>query len=371
MTNWNQRVITAFCSFDARGYVTAFFRAVQEVPLNATGFNYYQYSLRLYKSGVFSHYFREQDYPVVVTIGDDLYFGAALKTQQLGLKVLARTCWASKTNSPLDPERYYLQRDGCPEDPTFIRLPSDDPHLDRFSFQAFQFMVDQTAVVYIHCEVFSCAGDDKTNTNQVCSVPSICPRRYKRQIATINTLNNYELQNHNILINKTTILAKTTPKTTDVKEPSKTTRNSLIKTDSASSAIRSRRQQQQQQKSPSGSRVEKSAYLQSGLSAGQYERVIVSQRGAMVFVPKDSNIRPNDILVIDQANGNSDPFQGRYGPNDVTDWDRGVKPIHSVLVVVAVCLCASMFALVLALAVVLITPRCFVPLTIGMSDTID
>ena len=58
ITRDSQFQITAFCSFDARGYVTAFFQAVQEVPLNATGFNYYQYSLRLYKSDSYSHYFK-------------------------------------------------------------------------------------------------------------------------------------------------------------------------------------------------------------------------------------------------------------------------------------------------------------------------
>ncbi|XP_075262564.1 uncharacterized protein LOC142354192 [Convolutriloba macropyga] len=157
----------------------------------------------------------------------------------------------------------------------------------------------------------------------------ICPRRYKRQL-----LYNYPKKN---LADQTTGSAKIFPNATAAAE------GGLVK-----------RQQ----------RGEVEYTRQSGLSAGQYERVIVSQRGAMVFVPKDSNIRPKDILVIDSSP--PDPFRhgGSPGshPRNLDGLGHGsldgVKPIHSVLVIIAVCLCASMFALVLALAVVMFTPSC-------------
>ena len=50
--------ITLFCSFDAKGVATAFFRSLQEVPLNATDFNTFQYSLRLYRSASYKDFFK-------------------------------------------------------------------------------------------------------------------------------------------------------------------------------------------------------------------------------------------------------------------------------------------------------------------------
>ncbi len=50
--------ITLFCSFDAKGVATAFFRSLQEVPLNASSFNTFQYALRLYRSPEYKDWFK-------------------------------------------------------------------------------------------------------------------------------------------------------------------------------------------------------------------------------------------------------------------------------------------------------------------------
>ncbi|XP_075240004.1 zona pellucida sperm-binding protein 4-like [Convolutriloba macropyga] len=264
--------ITLFCSFDAKGVATAFFRSLQEVPLNASSFNTFQYALRLYRSQAYKECFNQSDYPIVVTIGEEIFFEAVLISQQPGLQVVARTCWASQTNSPIDPARYYLQRDGCATDPTFRRIPHPvDQYVDRFAFKAFQLVVDQTAVIYLHCEIYSC--DAAASQKSICTIPDDCDEGYlglKRQRRMI-------------------------------------------------------REQLEEE-------------------SGGYERVVVSQGGALVFMRRQET--PQDDLYGDSDHQSSSSLLGGTGDPEVTFVQLLTLSITVSLLVLmccALCLCTALF----------------------------
>jgi len=74
----------------------------------------------------------------------------------LGLNAFATDCWVTSKNDPADTLRWNLITGNCPnpEDDTFSIAADGNGQLMRF--EAFSFTADETATLYLHCEIEAC-----------------------------------------------------------------------------------------------------------------------------------------------------------------------------------------------------------------------
>nr|XP_039251332.1 uncharacterized protein LOC120328850 isoform X2 [Styela clava] len=172
--------ISVVCTLPASSNLTGSF--VPEVPITGDnvqnevsieGMGTFVFSFDIYRTESFTTAYSPAEYPVEVSIDDDIYF--ALQAVGRGdLTLFTEECVAlsTETITPTTLEYPFISA-GCLEDPTMEKYLSDNPLENRFSIQAFQFAdkllaSKEDAAVYIQCSVLLCDLSNTTRCYQGC-----------------------------------------------------------------------------------------------------------------------------------------------------------------------------------------------------------
>nr|XP_039251335.1 uromodulin-like isoform X2 [Styela clava] len=172
--------ISVVCTLPASSNLTGSF--VPEVPITGDnvqnevsieGMGTFVFSFDIYRTESFTTAYSPAEYPVEVSIDDDIYF--ALQAVGRGdLTLFTEECVAlsTETITPTTLEYPFISA-GCLEDPTIEKYSSDNPLENRFSIQAFQFAdtllaSKEDAAVYIQCSVLLCDLSNTTRCYQGC-----------------------------------------------------------------------------------------------------------------------------------------------------------------------------------------------------------
>lgn len=117
-------------------------------------------------------------FPVKVHVSESVYLQVRVKSNASGLSMLLENCWATPTPNANanDSEVYWLIKEGCPET-NYLNYKASDSVYQRFSFEAFK--MEESEVVYLHCEVLVCAHNsvNKTRCAEGCTKDSGSSRR--------------------------------------------------------------------------------------------------------------------------------------------------------------------------------------------------
>ncbi|XP_078738077.1 uncharacterized protein LOC144951658 [Lampetra fluviatilis] len=129
-----------------------------KVVLNQTVYAELELKMDFYKSSTFLAPYLPTDYPLVVQLRQTLYLQLSLKTG-LDLSLFTVDLYATPTNSPLDPLKYYLVKEGCLRDSTVNVTITATAR--RFTFPAFAFTAQDKKYVSSmshHAEVLDYPG---------------------------------------------------------------------------------------------------------------------------------------------------------------------------------------------------------------------
>lgn len=118
-------------------------------------FGNFTYFLEIFPDSSFTAPYLPIDYPVAITIGDDLFMGAKVESPRDDLELFLDRCWGTPSSDPLDANNYTLIDSGCAVDNSVQFYESADDVTQQFSFNAFAFKTGQT-LVYIHCQMIVC-----------------------------------------------------------------------------------------------------------------------------------------------------------------------------------------------------------------------
>ncbi|KAK2824435.1 hypothetical protein Q5P01_021610 [Channa striata] len=117
-------------------------------------------SMAFYKSSGF--YSQVTEVPYKVTLSQNLYVQVDISRSDSNLVLFLDTCVASPLENDFQSRPYYLVRNGCPVDNTYIAYVTGSRSYARFTFKAFQFL-RATDNVYIQCKVLICLASDSNS----------------------------------------------------------------------------------------------------------------------------------------------------------------------------------------------------------------
>ncbi|XP_078695586.1 uncharacterized protein LOC144924352 [Branchiostoma floridae x Branchiostoma belcheri] len=137
----------------------------------------FTFSMKLYPSAGFTQPYTSTDFPVEVTINEDVYFGVSVDTSVSGLVLFVENCKATPSSNPDDSTQYYFIQDGCQKDDTLQVFSTDSPTSLNYGISAFQFANESQPYVYLHCDVMVCLED---NPGSRCDQGCISSRRRRR-----------------------------------------------------------------------------------------------------------------------------------------------------------------------------------------------
>nr|XP_039251110.1 uncharacterized protein LOC120328647 [Styela clava] len=172
--------ISVVCTLPATSNLTGSF--VPEVPITGDnvqnevsieGMGTFVFSFDIYRTESFMTPYSPAEYPVEVSINDDIYF-ALLAVGRADLTLFTEECVALSTETiTATTLQYPFISAGCLEDPTMEEYTSTNPLENRFSIQAFQFAdkllaSKEDAAVYIQCSVLLCDLSNTTRCYQGC-----------------------------------------------------------------------------------------------------------------------------------------------------------------------------------------------------------
>ncbi|XP_019621658.1 PREDICTED: uncharacterized protein LOC109467934 [Branchiostoma belcheri] len=103
------------------------------------------------------------DSPLVVKIGGDVIVEIELLTSDPDLSIMVEDCVTTDVpTSTGGGYQYQIIQEGCGADPTYHQLAAPRHSVDRFKFQAFNFVSDVTRV-YLRCSVLVCRASQPGN----------------------------------------------------------------------------------------------------------------------------------------------------------------------------------------------------------------
>ncbi|XP_035667610.1 uncharacterized protein LOC118410178 [Branchiostoma floridae] len=137
----------------------------------------FTFSMSLYPSDGFTQPYGQADFPVEVTISDNVYFGVSVEAAVSGLVLFVENCKATPSSNPDDSTQYYIIQDGCQKDNTLQVFSTDSPTSVNYGISAFQFANESQPYVYLHCDVMVCLED---NPGSRCDEGCISSRRRRR-----------------------------------------------------------------------------------------------------------------------------------------------------------------------------------------------
>lgn len=146
-------------AWEARGHVRVAVKGIGE----------FAFALDLFNDDSFEEKFNSSQYPVMLSLKDNIYLEVSLITTDDNLSLLVSDVKAS--DSPSGEEgsfSYSLVQNGCIVDSTFEYIQMEDPKTKRFTLKAFHFM-SSDSVVYLHAFVKICNASIE-NCSQSCTV---------------------------------------------------------------------------------------------------------------------------------------------------------------------------------------------------------
>ncbi|XP_071963894.1 uncharacterized protein [Antedon mediterranea] len=137
----------------------------------------FTFTLDIYQRANFTNPYADSDYPVVVDLGQTVYFGAHVLSYTKDVKLYIDSCVATASSDESAALRYDLIQNSCPSDATTSFADSQSTGQNvYFLFDAFRFVEDQY-LVYVHCAMSVCNGSDPTCSRS-------CEQRNKRSPMT-------------------------------------------------------------------------------------------------------------------------------------------------------------------------------------------
>ncbi|NXI88585.1 DMBT1 protein, partial [Rhipidura dahli] len=97
--------------------------------------------------------------PYYVSINQDLFLEASLRSPDPMLELFLHTCVASPHHHNSATGVHTIIKDGCIKDPTYAEFYSPRRGTVRFKFNAFQ-SIRSTPVVYLQCQLVVCRAFD-------------------------------------------------------------------------------------------------------------------------------------------------------------------------------------------------------------------
>ncbi|CAH1253243.1 OIT3 [Branchiostoma lanceolatum] len=137
----------------------------------------FTFSMNLYSSDGFVQPYTQADFPVEVTINDNVYFGVSVEAAVSGLVLFVENCKATPSSNPEDSTQYYFIQDGCQTDDTLQVFSTDSPTSVNYGISTFQFANESQSYVYLHCDVMVCLED---NPGSRCDQGCTSSRRRRR-----------------------------------------------------------------------------------------------------------------------------------------------------------------------------------------------
>ncbi|XP_033115823.1 ZP domain-containing protein-like [Anneissia japonica] len=124
----------------------------------------FSFALDMYQEGNFTLPYGDNDYPVVVDIGQTIYLGAHVTSYTEDVKLYIDSCVATTSSDKFTSPRYDLIQYSCPSDDTtsFAESRGDNKNV-YFQLDTFRF-VQGEYLVYVHCEMTLCNATDPTCT---------------------------------------------------------------------------------------------------------------------------------------------------------------------------------------------------------------
>ncbi|CAH1246669.1 PRSS12 [Branchiostoma lanceolatum] len=140
-------------------------------------------NMNMYPSEDFSSPFDSDDFPVMVTSSDRLYFGLRLVTDLSVLELFTERCVATPTMDPDGSPQINIIQDGCKIEPTLEKdTERSNDMAEYFSVAAFSFLnADDSSMVYFHCTMLVCLKDDPTSRCKEGCIPATRRKRADRE----------------------------------------------------------------------------------------------------------------------------------------------------------------------------------------------
>ncbi|XP_035676197.1 uncharacterized protein LOC118415601 [Branchiostoma floridae] len=137
----------------------------------------FTFSMNLYRSDRFSQPYGQADFPVEVSVNEDLYFGISVEAAGSGLVLFVDNCRAMPSSTPGGSTEYYIIKDGCHQDDTLQEFTSASATSAQYGISAFKFTNESLPYVYLHCDVMVCL---ENNADSRCDQGCVDTRRRRR-----------------------------------------------------------------------------------------------------------------------------------------------------------------------------------------------
>ncbi|XP_035660461.1 uncharacterized protein LOC118404837 [Branchiostoma floridae] len=137
----------------------------------------FTFSMKLYRSDRFSQPYAQADFPVEVTVKEDIYFGISVEAAVSGLVLFVENCKATPSPTPSSSTQYYILQDGCHQDGTLQEFANTSSTSAHYGISAFKFTNESLPFVYLHCDVMVCLGN---NPGSRCDQGCVSSRRSRR-----------------------------------------------------------------------------------------------------------------------------------------------------------------------------------------------
>ncbi|XP_078594592.1 uncharacterized protein LOC144872397 isoform X2 [Branchiostoma floridae x Branchiostoma japonicum] len=137
----------------------------------------FTFSMNLYRSDSFSQPYGQADFPVEVSVNDDVYFGISVEAAGSGLVLFVDNCRATPSASPGGSTEYYIIQDSCHQDDTLQDFTPASATSAQYGISAFKFTNESLSYVYLHCDVMVCL---ENNPDSRCEQGCVDTRRRRR-----------------------------------------------------------------------------------------------------------------------------------------------------------------------------------------------
>eukprot|EP00058_Branchiostoma_floridae_P003535 XP_002589023.1 hypothetical protein BRAFLDRAFT_87496 [Branchiostoma floridae] len=137
----------------------------------------FTFSMNLFRSDRFSQPYAQSDFPVEVTVNEDIYFGISVEAAVSGLVLFVENCKATPSPTPSSSTQYYIIQDGCHQDGTLQEFANTSSTSAHYGISAFKFTNESLPFVYLHCDVMVCLGN---NRGSRCDQGCVSSRRRRR-----------------------------------------------------------------------------------------------------------------------------------------------------------------------------------------------
>lgn len=174
----NNMHITYECAYKRTGSTdNVAWEARGQITVDIKGAGSFTFVLDLYESADFANKRDSSQYPVRLSVQDDIYLEVALLSPVENLSLTIAAVRASDSPSGRGGSFVYsLVENGCVVDSTFKYIETDDIKRRRFTLKAFHFMSSQSAV-YVHAFVKIC-----NKSNSRCSDICVTDKIQRRSV---------------------------------------------------------------------------------------------------------------------------------------------------------------------------------------------